>query len=114
MKRIIILICFLGMLAASGNAIADTKPRATLGSGNIYLLYDLETRALCYVTSMGGISCIYNGNLAISNEMAKIIGEESEKYKNRKGAPPHMILLNQEPTPPKTEQKGESKKEDDL
>ena len=99
MRKLFLLVVVLSVLAWAGTAIAETKPRAILGDGEIFLLYDLETAALCYITSMGGIHCTHQGNLSISGRMGKAIREEVEKYRKRKNAFPHMVPLNQDPIP---------------
>jgi hypothetical protein len=111
MRKLFLLVLILGILTWAGTAIADLKPRAILGNGEIFLVYDLETGALCYITSMGGIHCTHQGNLAISGTMGKTIRKEVKKYQERKNTFPHMVPLNQdhEPTP----KKKDPKKKDD-
>jgi len=99
MKKLFLLVCILGMFVMVGSSIAETKPRAILDEGRIYLLFDLETNALCYITSMGGIYCTHQGNLSMSDRISEIIMKEIKKYHERKGSPPHMIPLNQDPIP---------------
>lgn len=96
---IVCILCILGMTAAGLTAFAQSSSsssghRAVLGSGKIYLMYDLETGALCYVTSMGGIDCTHANNYAITNRVRKIIKDETTNYQRRESNPPHMILID--------------------
>ncbi len=91
-----------------------TGERATLGGGRIYLMYDLETGALCYVTSLGGISCTHRGNLAMSDRIGKITKKAREEYVARHKTAPNMIVIDIEPPEPKPLGNTEPKKDKDL
>jgi len=93
---------------------SPTGERATLGSGRIYLMYDLETSALCYVTSMGGISCTHRGNLGFPDRFHEITKKAREEYKERNHTAPHMILLNVEPKPKEIRDTNLKQKDDNL
>ena len=70
-------------------------------------MYDLETGAFCYITSMGGISCEHYSKFAITPRLQDLIHVESKKYKERKYDPPHMIIID---FPIKSEIKNKSEK----
>ena len=55
----------------------------------IYMIVDLRTGAVCYVSSAGGISCIHYTNLAHMDEIHK----EFDYYKKRKKGPPHIVVI---------------------
>ena len=103
MRKIFCLILLAGLLAFGSTAFAAEKyklpdgSRATLGGGRIYLMYDLETRALCYITSLGGISCSHRGKFAIPNRLNEMMNKAIDEYKERNKTAPHMILIDIKP-----------------
>ena len=121
MRKIICLIFLAGLLVFVSGAIAAEQKyslpdgeRATLGGGRIYLMYDLETGALCYITSLGGIDCTHHGNLAISDRFSDITKKARSEYKKRNLTAPHMVIIDVDTGSVKedTESKKKKKRED--
>ena len=121
MRKIICLIFLAGLLVFVSGAIAEDKKyslpdgaRATLGGGRIYLMYDLETGALCYITSLGGISCTHRGNLGFPERFSKIKDKARDAYNKRNQTAPHMILIDVNPKPDTGSEKADTEKEEDI